>query len=241
MVADVDGNVLERAAQTLGDEGADVHAVVTDVTKQEDLQALFEQTLTRYGAVHTVCNNAGVVTPGNTWELTLDDWRWVIDVNVWGIIHGIRAFVPHFVTADDGHVINVVSNSALTTLPGLAPYVTSKHAALAITETLAHDLRNAGSAVRVSAVLPGPIASRMPTAFRRRPTLYGGAPDVPDLPEDTEFKFGDPPDELVERIWNDLHGDPFYVFTHEADRAMARARADAIVAGQLAAPGIALP
>src|SRR5207247_2617473 len=122
---------------------------------------------------------AGVSLRGRAWELTVDDWRWIYDVNVFGVVHGIRHFVPALLAEGGGHVLITASNTAVTTAPALAPYVSSKHAVLALAEVLQHDLLAVGSDVHVSVSLPSAIRSGMADAVRNRPLDYGSAV-VPD-------------------------------------------------------------
>src|SRR3954453_5941882 len=153
VLADINEAALERAADLLRKDGADVLAVRTDVTKQASVDELAASIPRDFGQVEVVCLNAGVSMRGETWSLSLDDWRWIYDVNVFGVVHGIRSFVPALINSGRGHVVITSSNTAITTLPALPAYVSSKHAVLSIGESLQQDLLLAGSAVRVSVVL----------------------------------------------------------------------------------------
>ncbi len=243
VIADINGDALDQAEHRLRAEGADVLAVRTDVTKDESVAALSGRTLDRFGRVDVVCLNAGVSFRGRAWTLSADDWRWVYDVNVFGVVHGIRHFVPALLEANAGHVLITASNSAATTLPSVAPYVSSKHAVLAVAETLQHDLVQVGSDVHVSVVLPGAIRSGMADAVRNRPADYGSA----SLPEEVVHasrayldRFGADPrtmaDEVLQRALDERR---FCIFTDPADTAMLVAHTEALCDGRL--PSIVSP
>jgi NADP-dependent 3-hydroxy acid dehydrogenase YdfG len=234
VLADIDDDALAVAAARLPGE---VLAVPTDVTKDDAVAHLAEQALARFGRVDVVCLNAGVSLRGRAWELSVADWRWIYDVNVFGVVHGIRHFVPSLVERGDGHVVITSSNSAVTTLPSLAPYVSSKHAVLAIAEVLQHDLAEVGTDVRVSVVLPGAIRSAMADAVRHRPADYGVV-DVPEsvLAASRAFlqQHGTDPRAMAAQVLREaLDERRFCVFTDPPDATKLRARADALSAGRL--------
>ncbi|MFF0014967.1 SDR family NAD(P)-dependent oxidoreductase [Streptomyces sp. NPDC005374] len=237
VIADIDGEALASAEKRLRAEGADVLAVRTDVTKSESVLELSARTLDRFGRVDVVCLNAGVSLRGRAWELSVADWRWVYDVNVFGVVHGIQAFVPALLDAGAGHVVITASNSAATTLPALAPYVSSKHAVVAVAESLQHDLREVGSEVHVSVVLPGAIRSGMADAVRHRPADYGSASVPEELARASRVfldRFGADPramaDDVLHRALDERR---FCIFTDPADTAMLVAHAGALSDGGL--------
>src|SRR5262249_14844944 len=140
VLADVESGALAAAARELGASGVDVLAVETDVTRPADVDRLAERTLARFGAVHVVCNNAGVSAGGLSWSAPLEDYQWMLGVNMWGVIHGVRTFVPIMLRqGDEGHVVNTASMAAVTALPYAAAYHMSKHAVLALSEVLYHE------------------------------------------------------------------------------------------------------
>jgi NAD(P)-dependent dehydrogenase (short-subunit alcohol dehydrogenase family) len=150
--------------------GADAVAFTTDVTSAESVEALAEFTYDTFGAVHVLCNNAGVFQGGLMWECSDADFEWTLDVNVMGIVHGVRAFVPRMLAAaTEGHVVNTVSMAGLATTPFSGPYDVSKFAAMAATECLAHDLASVGAAIKVSAVVPGLVDTGISRSRRNRP------------------------------------------------------------------------
>ncbi len=168
---------LEVAAADV--ESPDPDARV-DVRRHEQVDAFAERTLRRFGRVDVLCNNAGVVGPWvPTWEQRLEDWRWILEVNLSGVVHGIRAFVPHLVAQGSGHVVNVASIAGLAPVPGggNAPYAASKYAVVAISEVLREELATAAPAVGVTVVCPGPVATRIRESERNRPVEHGQAVD----------------------------------------------------------------
>jgi NAD(P)-dependent dehydrogenase (short-subunit alcohol dehydrogenase family) len=220
--ADVHGDVCEEAAAAVAAEtGAEVLAVPTDVSDPAAVDALAAATIERFGAVHVVCNNAGLLAMGHVWDLTLEEWHRVLDVNLWGVVHGIRSFVPLLLAHDEpGYVVNTASMAALMTIGGLAPYTASKHAVLGITETLAHDLDDvgAGDRIGVSVLCPGMVPSRLGFDDRRAPIREPGR---------TELSA----DQVAAQVREAMAARRFYVLTHEGSAALATQRTDAVADG----------
>jgi len=172
VMVDVEGPALEGALSGLGAGADSVLATTADVTSSAALTAVAQQTLRRFGRVDVVCNNAGVVGPRlPAWEQSEDDYRWVLEVNLGGVINGLRAFVPHLVARNSGHVLNTASIAALTTIRGggNGPYAASKHAVLGLSEVLREELALAAPGVGVSVLCPGPVATRIRESARNRP------------------------------------------------------------------------
>ena len=236
-IADIDATALAVAGERLREGGAQVLDVPADVTKQEAVAALADRTLDRFGRVDVVCLNAGVSLRGRAWELSTDDWRWIYDVNVFGVVHGIRSFVPTLLAQGAGHVLITASDSAVTTLPALAPYVSSKHAVLSLAETLQHDLIETGSGVLVSVALPGAIRSRMADAVRNRPPEYGSAQVSAEVLRASRTyleRHGADPQTLADNILRQaLDERRFCIFTDPADIPPLTARTEAIRDGRL--------
>ncbi len=163
VLADILPDVVDRTTGELRDQGMDVTGVVTDVSSLESVEALRDATLEAYGAVHVVCNNAGIGSgsQGEMWTHHVQDWRWSVDVNVFGVINGINAFVPTMIEqGDEGHIVNTTSgNGGFTPIVGSAIYATTKAAVTTITECLWGQLREAGSKVSASLLYP---SSRTP-------------------------------------------------------------------------------
>jgi NAD(P)-dependent dehydrogenase (short-subunit alcohol dehydrogenase family) len=165
VIADVEVDALDATAAELG-----VLGVRTDVADADSVAALADATLDRFGAVHLVCNNAGVGGGGLIKDLTLQDWQWVIDVNLWGVIHGVHTFLPHLLRNEDGgHIVNTASVAGLVAGPGIGPYNAAKYGVVAISETLAAELAADGAPVGVSVLCPGYVRTNIFTSQRNRP------------------------------------------------------------------------
>ncbi|GAB3740437.1 SDR family NAD(P)-dependent oxidoreductase [Amycolatopsis oliviviridis] len=159
-IADVDTAGLAGTADAVRALGGQALVVPTDVRDPEAVERFAEATETEFGAVHVVCNNAGVSRMGLSWEVPLEDWQWVLDVAFWGVVHGIRAFVPRLLAHEEpGHLINTSSVGGLTQVPYIAPYTAAKHAVVGLTRSLRAEL--AETAVGVSLLCPGPVVSNM--------------------------------------------------------------------------------
>ncbi|MGH9012763.1 MAG: SDR family NAD(P)-dependent oxidoreductase [Acidimicrobiia bacterium] len=177
VVADIEEAALDAAAKELADGGADVLAVPTDVSSPESVDELARATFDRFGTAHVVCNNAGVGGHGyGAWEGPLEEWEWVLGVNLWGVVHGVRAFVPALVEQDEGHVVNTASMAGLAALPFMGPYSTSKHAVVGLSEVLFHELAVRSSAVKVSVLCPGFLNTRIIDSDRNWLDRLGSAP-----------------------------------------------------------------
>jgi NAD(P)-dependent dehydrogenase (short-subunit alcohol dehydrogenase family) len=181
VLADIEAASLTTTAAALADAGVDVLAVPTDVTNPASFDALGQAAVDRFGGYHVVCNNAGVAGHfGLTWQTTLEDWRWVLDVNVWGVINGIHTLVPALIAQGEGHVVNTASLAAWSAPPAMGPYAASKHAVLAISESLRAELEALDAGVGVSAVCPGLINTNIMSSERNWPSRLGTEPCVPD-------------------------------------------------------------
>jgi NAD(P)-dependent dehydrogenase (short-subunit alcohol dehydrogenase family) len=233
------GLALAGAAQALERAGVACLAVPTDVSRADSVAALAERALDAFGAVHVVCNNAGVFAGGLSWEAPLSDYEWVLGVNTWGVIHGVRSFVPILLRqGEPGHVVNTASMAAVTSGPLTAAYFMSKHAVLALSESLYLELRQRGAQVGVSVVYPELIATRIGDRERNRPLHWkrGDAPASPerDLVEGAirtaTRTQGAAPDVIAERTLAAIRAGRFYVLAPEGNpwRDACHARLDAI-------------
>lgn len=163
VIADVEAAALAATADEFG-----VVGVRTDVADAASVQALADEVVDRFGTAHVLCNNAGVGGGGVISSLTLNDWKWVIDVNLWGVVHGLHSFLPLLLANDDGgHVVNTASMAGLSAWPGIGPYNATKYAVVGISETLAAEL--AGSPVGVSVLCPGVVNTNIFQSQRNRP------------------------------------------------------------------------
>ena len=170
VLADIEPAALDRTKAEFEALGAKVLAVQTDVSRAQDVEALAEQTLQHFGAVHVVCNTAGVAPGGVVWEHTVKDWEWALGVNVWGVIHGVRVFTPILLRQrTEGHIVNTASVAGLLSLPGMGLYCVTKHAVVTLTESLHHDLAQHSDQVRCSLLCPAYVPTRISDSERNRP------------------------------------------------------------------------
>jgi len=175
VLADVEGNALEQAATDLRAQGAEVLSMLCDVRKGPQVQALADAAMKRYGAVHLVFNNAGVGSGGLIWENSEADWEWVLGVNLWGVIHGMRIFASLMLecaqndAAFEGHIVNTASMAGLLNAPTLGVYNVSKHAVVALSETLYHDLQLVGAPIGASVLCPYFVPTGISQSHRNRP------------------------------------------------------------------------
>ena len=178
VLADVEEEPLQSAVDALRARGAEAIGVRTDVRFEDQVRALADAALDAFGAVHVLCNNAGVETGGAFSDISLESWRWVVDVNLWGVLHGCRVFLPIMRGQGEGHIVNTGSGASFSAvLPTFAPYITSKFAVLGLSESLDMELRASGAGIGVS--LLAPIAkTRMVDAERNKPA------EVPSTAED---------------------------------------------------------
>ena len=175
VLADVQDDALAAAEAEIRLHGVDTLAVRTDVSKVEQVDALAAATIERFGAVHVLCNNAGVAGKGDPWFGGIESWQWVMGVNFWGVVHGIRAFLPHIAASGTGHIVNTASMAGL--MPGFSPaYDASKHAVVAISEGLYSTLRTAGLPIGVSCLCPGWIRTGILDSDRNWPDELGERP-----------------------------------------------------------------
>jgi NAD(P)-dependent dehydrogenase (short-subunit alcohol dehydrogenase family) len=234
VMADIEDEPLTIAAKEVEELGTKVLAVRTDVSRGDDVDALAARALEEFGTFHVVCNNAGVGSGGTMWELTEADWQWTLGVNLWGVIHGIRAFVPHLVKQNEGHVVNTGSIAGLTSAPMMGPYNASKHAVVTISETLHRELGLNGSAVRVSVLCPGFVRTRIAESDRNRPEhLRNPVPaEVEELGRELLRQIiatGLSPDEVARQVVDAVKHERFYVLPHPDMKSLVRTRMDDIL------------
>jgi len=240
VIADVEVNALEETAAEVEAAGAEVLVAPTDVSRPEQVAALAGLAYDRFGTVHLLCNNAGVFQGGITWQRELADWEWVMGVNLWGVLHGIRAFIPRMLDGgDEGYVVNTSSVAGLITGAYSAPYITSKFAVLALTECLAHDLQTHGAPIGVSVLVPGVVDTKIAYSTRNRPDEPPSEAQAPDAHlveqalRDLLAASGRPPDDVAGVVFDAIRTGRFYVTTSDATPGMLRERFDAVVAGEL--------
>jgi NAD(P)-dependent dehydrogenase (short-subunit alcohol dehydrogenase family) len=238
VLADIEEPALAAAERALAGQGAEVLAVATDVAEPGDVEALAQRAVERFGAVHLVHNNAGVGAGGLSWELPLANWRWVLSVNLWGVVHGVRTFVPLMLEqGDEGHVVNTASLAGLTSTPFLAPYSVSKHGVVTLSETLHKELALQGAKVKVSVLCPGLVRTQIGASSRNRQAQYQN-----ELTEDAAavdamasgafqqlLDSGIDPVAVASQVLDAVRQERFWVLTHPEADPMIRARADDIL------------
>jgi NADP-dependent 3-hydroxy acid dehydrogenase YdfG len=220
VLADIVADQLAAVTDELAATGAQALAVPTDVTDPAAVDALAARALEAFGHVDVVCNNAGVVVMGKTWEVPLADWRRLLDVNLGGVVHGVHTFVPILIEQGrPAHVVNTASMGGVMSLAGIAPYVASKHAVVALSEVLQADLAGMDVPIQVSVLLPGYVPTRLGSADRSAPP--------PEAPPG-----GVTADDVAGCVVDALADGRFYIFTHPGSTDLVAARAAAIVAGR---------
>ncbi|HLB26802.1 MAG TPA: SDR family NAD(P)-dependent oxidoreductase [Dehalococcoidia bacterium] len=239
VLADIEEGALAAAEGEMKAKGATVASKRTDVSRGEDVEALARFTVDTFGAVHVACNNAGVGVGGVTWQQTVKDWEWVLGVNLWGVIHGIRAFVPIMLQqGDECHVVNTASRAGLATRPWLAMYSASKHAVVALSESLYHELSLTGSKVKVSVLCPAVVNTRIGESERNRPETLrdaagAGVPVQQAQAMEQAFRAllatGQPPEEVAAAVVEAIRGERFYIIPHEETKAWVATRLNDII------------
>ena len=227
VLADIEPSALEAAAKKLESSGAAVLGVRTDVSKADDVERLAQRALERFGGVHVVFNNAGVAVTGEAWENSIADWEWVLGVNLWGVIHGIRTFVPILLRQNEpAHVVSTASMAGLTSNPGMAVYNVTKHAVVTLSETLHHDLALRGSPVKASVLCPGFINTRIMDSARNRQSDAKHDPPTPEasaLGASIELALregvatGFAPSHVAEKVFEAIRDERFYIYAAQPE------------------------
>jgi len=228
VIADIEEGALDKAARQLG-----VTGVLTDVSDIHSVQALAKEATSQFGTVHVVCNNAGIGPLSPIADLTMDDWNWMIGVNLFGVIHGVQTFLPILAAnPDGGHIVNTASMAGLVAPPRLGAYSVCKYGVVALTEVLAMELAAEGSAVGASVLCPGTVSTNIGTSSRNRPAYYagGGLTDVDISLDDNPFyRFITPEDAGAVVVRAIKRGD-LYALTHPDWYPLVEQRHQAIAA-----------
>jgi len=235
-LADVDEAGLE-GTQALLPAGTEVLCQRCDVSKADAVEALAAQTYARFGAAHLLFNNAGVAVAGPTWTATLDDWQWVLGVNLMGVVHGVKSFVPRMLAQnDDCHIVNTASVAGLLSVPASSVYCVSKHGVVTLSECLHHELRAANSKVSVSVLCPAFVNTGIAEAGRNRPAELAATNPAAAEYEARILKAvrsGKLSAADVARMTMDaVKADRFYILTHPAIKPAIEARMRDILDGR---------
>lgn len=244
VLADIEAEPLAAAADALRERGCEVAAERLDVRDGAALETLAERCFSRFGSAHVLCNNAGVASGGLLWEISEQDWDWVIGVNLVAVVHGIRAFVPKMIASGEpGHVVNTASIAGLTCPAFMSPYTVTKHAVVALSETLRGDLAMTDASIGVSVLCPGWVRTRINDSDRNRP---GGENDDASEEQtairelvDGFIAGGIDPAAVAEQVHDAVVNDRFWIRTHPEMEPMVAKRCEAIIAGE--APPSMLP
>ncbi|MEM9255418.1 MAG: SDR family NAD(P)-dependent oxidoreductase [Pseudomonadota bacterium] len=240
VLADIEASVLDATVGELSALG-DCIGVVTDVSRPESVAALAQAALDAYGAIHVACNNAGVFAGGLLWEESLADYQWQMDVNVWGVVHGIRTFVPIMKEQPEGgHIVNTASMAAVTAMPYSGIYHMTKHAVLALSESLYHELSFHAPEVHVSVLCPEAIKTGIAQSERNRPGGYTRDGDIVQTGErelvmqalSDSVAAGIGPEVMAQRVLDAIFEQRFYILSEEAWRDAAHVRLDDIRAAR---------
>jgi NAD(P)-dependent dehydrogenase (short-subunit alcohol dehydrogenase family) len=241
VMADLEPNTLITAAESVRSFGGEVMTQEVDVSSAEAVEALAAAAFARFGAVHVLCNNAGVGGGGRQSTLSVAEWMWVLGVNLHGVVHGIASFLPRMVASgEQGHIVNTASMAGHVAVGGMGPYNASKYAVVGMSESLFHELN--GTPIGVSVLCPGWVKTNIDTSDRNRPF---------DVPERTagatdgmlsEFikaaiASGLDPDGVAQTVFDAIEANKFWVFTHAEMLPAITARAEGAVAGRN--PGVA--
>jgi NAD(P)-dependent dehydrogenase (short-subunit alcohol dehydrogenase family) len=222
VLADVDERALAATKGELEAAGATAIAARCDVSSAAEIEALAERTLEAFGAVHIVCNNAGIAPLGVVWENTVADWQWTLGVNLWGVIHGVRVFTPILLRqGDEGHIVNTASVAGLIAPPGMGMYNVSKHAVVALTETLHHDLAAQRAKVKCSVVCPAYFPSGIADSERSRPAALkeDRARSAAERAREAQLRKAVQSgrltaEDIAEKVFEAVRDERFYVITH---------------------------
>jgi NAD(P)-dependent dehydrogenase (short-subunit alcohol dehydrogenase family) len=234
-LADVDDRSLNSVENEIQNLGVRAIALKMDVSRGEQVEAFRDQALTRLGGVHVVCNNAGVSPLGAAWECSVADWQWTLGVNLWGVIHGIRAFTPHLIAQNEGHIVNTASVSGLISPPGASAYNVTKHAVVTLSETLHHELREKNSRVGVSVLCPAYVPTGISNSERNRPKdLPASEKSAETLARQAMLKKAVASgkisaDQVAQAVVAAIKEERFYILTHARIKGAIQARMEDIL------------
>ena len=236
VLADIEETALDAAVDNLKQAGHDVVGVPTDVSKWEAVKALADKTIEIYGSVNVVHNNAGVVVSGPIEELSIADWEWVLGVDLWSVIYGIKAFVPLIKQAGEGHIVNTASTAGLQGPGGIAPYAAAKFGVVGVTETLRVELDGSDTNVSASVLCPGAINTQIVFSKRNRSAQSAADHESSDVEERFEENAGallanqgKDPGEVADMIVSAIRANDFWIITHPEWKNVMKERAEAMI------------
>ncbi|MEM7017222.1 MAG: SDR family NAD(P)-dependent oxidoreductase [Pseudomonadota bacterium] len=235
VLADIEVDTLNKAVTALTDAGHEVIGVPTDVSKWDAIQALADKTMSAFGAVHVVHNNAGVVVSGPIEQLSIEDWEWVFGVDLWSVIYGIKAFLPLIKQSGEGHIVNTASIAGLHSSPGIGPYNAAKFGVVALTETLRRELDSSDTNVSASVLCPGAVNTRIVESDRNRDPESAKTHQASDVEKNfTDFsskllsQHGLAPTDVADMVLQAIHNNEFWILTHPEWRDLVAERVKAL-------------
>jgi NAD(P)-dependent dehydrogenase (short-subunit alcohol dehydrogenase family) len=234
VLADIDDANLAKAETELKTLGGTVLGVRTDVSKRADVELLARRTIEAFGQVHLLFNNAGIAAGGSAWEATWNDWEWAIGVNLWGVIHGVKVFTPLMLAQDvECHIINTASTAGLVVGGISAPYSATKHAVVALSESLYLTLQRKSALVKVSVLCPGLVCTDIANVERHRPAGLKNEPVemTPEMRAGLNFfkaamEAAMPPRQVADMVFDAVKKGQFYILTHPEWMEVIRMRTD---------------
>lgn len=236
-IADIEQAALDRALATLKQAGAEAIGVRCDVSDVESVRALAKITLDTFGAVHILCNNAGVQVTAPTWQIPLSEWTWALGVNVWGVIHGVHVFVPIMMGQNEPcHIVNTASMAGLISAPMMACYSVTKHSVVTLSETLAMEMKQFGTQIGVSVLCPGFVQTALHDSERNRPASEEPDPISPALRESLKQSVtalvtgGKQATEIADVVLDGIVQKRLHILSHPEMISLFEARAQRIVA-----------
>lgn len=222
VLSDIEEERLAAAVAGLTGNGHRAIGVRADVSREEDVQNLAQAALDEFGSVHVVANNAGIGIGGTVDEMSLDDWRWTIDVDLWGVVYGVRTFLPILKEQGEGHVTATSSMAGLIAGPVLGAYHVAKHGVVALMDTVRVELKLAKSDVKASVLCPGPVDTDIANSMRNRPAELSDH-ETSELEErfwtnlSTELASGMDPAEVGDLVLDAVRNERFWILTHPAE------------------------
>jgi len=239
VLADIEEETLAKVENELTSIGATVLVVRTDVSKASDVEELAQKTLDTFGEVHLLVNNAGVIGGSTIWESTLADWEWIMGVNLWGVIHGVRVFVPLMLAQEtEGHIVNTSSVSGLVSGPGngWGIYRVTKHGVVTLSETLYYELAERGAKLKVSVLCSGAVNTQIMEAERNRPNELQNTkevtnPKVEQLWQSVrrEVQNGLSPQQVADEVFNAIQAEKFYIIIPPEEKQVIKKRMEDIL------------
>ncbi|MBR7799812.1 SDR family NAD(P)-dependent oxidoreductase [Undibacterium fentianense] len=240
VLADINATILDQTVQQIRAAGTEVIGLTIDVSKEDQIQQLADTAYSQFGAVHLLINNAGVAFAKSSWETTAKDWEWIMGINLYGVSHALRIFVPRMLAANQpGHIVNTASLAGLIAEPALAAYNVSKFGVVALSEGLYHDLSLRKSSIGVSVLCPSWVKTRIADSERQRdPADRSQIESLGKVTQKTgaavmqAVASGIAPEKVAQDVMDGVKNNQFYILTHPESKAAVHIRAEDIIQGR---------